>query len=75
MSAKVSVENGLYQISIPVKEVYANQSIQEFLAVLRGQQIVAGSEASEEDIEALAEEVTSSWWEKNKKRIIDGLGD
>ena len=49
MSAKVSVENGLYQISIPVKEVYANQSIQEFLAVLRGQQIVAGSEASEED--------------------------
>ena len=37
---------------------------------IRFMEIVSKSEATQEDIDELAEDINKSWWEKNKSRFI-----
>lgn len=49
--------------------------LEDFLNYLNVKAILAKSEASEADIAALAKEVKSDWWAKNKSQFIDNEGD
>ncbi len=75
MSAKVKVKNGNYLITIPVKEAFENRTIRNLVGTLRGQEILSRSKATDEQIAALADEVTADWWEANKGRFLDGISD
>jgi len=44
--------------------------IQHFLDYLRYKSIVNKSQATEEDIEQIAEEINESWWVKNKTTFV-----
>lgn len=44
--------------------------IQRFLDYLRYKSIVNKSQATEEDIEQIAEEINESWWVKNKTTFV-----
>jgi hypothetical protein len=44
--------------------------IQRFLDYLRFKSIVNKSQATEEDIEQIAEEINESWWVKNKTTFV-----
>ena len=70
MSAEVHVKDGYFQITIPVKEAYENKPIRNFLEILRAQEILSRSKATEEQIAELADEVTASWWEENKEWFL-----
>ncbi len=75
MSAKIQVKDGCFQITIPVKESYENRSIRNLLEILRAQEVLSRSKATEEQIAELADEVTASWWEKNKGWFLNESGD
>lgn len=45
--------------------------LEDLLNYLNVKAILAKSEATDEDIEMLSEEVKSSWWTENKSRFID----
>ncbi len=75
MSTEVSVKNEIYQITIPAEEVYENEMLRDSIDMIRGQQIIAESQATDEQIAELADEVTNTWWKNNKDRILDGLSD
>lgn len=46
--------------------------LDELISYLNIKTILAKSEASDEDIEALANEVTTNWWANNKDRLLRG---
>lgn len=74
MSAKVQVKDGYFQITIPVKEAYENKSIRNLLEVLRAQENLSRSKATEEQIAELGDEVTASWWEANREWFLNESG-
>ncbi len=70
MNATVQIKDGYYQIKIPVQEAYDNDNIRELLDLLRVEKILSKSEATDEFVKELSDEVKKSWWEKNKHRVI-----
>lgn len=46
--------------------------LDELIGYLNVKAILAKSEATDEDIEALAEAVTANWWTNNKDRLLRG---
>ncbi len=75
MSAKIQVKDGCFQITIPVKEAYENEDLRRFLDFQRVREIVSRSQATDEQIAELADEVAASWWEKNKGWFLNESGD
>ncbi len=71
MSVKVRVEDDCFQITIPVKEAYKSKPIRNLLAILRAQETLARSMATEEQIAQLADEVTAGWWKANKEWFLN----
>jgi hypothetical protein len=61
--------NGETIIKIPnnVKLEY----LQQFLDYLSVKSILSKSQATDQEIENLSEEVKREWWKKNKSRFID----
>ena len=62
-------ENNELIISIP-ENILGISEIQEFLNYLKFKTITSKSKATQKDIDEIAEEIDSEWWEKNKKRFI-----
>jgi len=75
MSTKIQVKDGIYQISIPVKEAFEDDNLRRFLEFQRVEGIVSHSKATNEQIAALADEVDRNYWERNKGRFLRGLSD
>ncbi len=44
--------------------------LDELIGYLNVKVILAKSEATDEDIEALSEEIKANWWAKNKSRFL-----
>ncbi len=44
---------------------------QNLIDLLSMMEITNKSQASDEDINQLADEITSGWWEKNKNRLLN----
>ena len=55
-------------ISIPTNEISAEE-IEEFISSLKTEFVLRKSEMTEEEAEAISEEIKSDWWEKNGDRI------
>ena len=55
-------------ISIPTDEISAEE-IEEIISSLKTEFVLRKSEMTEEEAEALSEEIKSDWWEKNDSRI------
>lgn len=61
-------EDETIMISIPAS--INNTYIEQLLDYLRVKSIAAESQASEDEIVELANEVNQSWWQTNKQRFI-----
>lgn len=46
--------------------------LDELIGYLKVRFILAKSQATDEDIEALSEEIKDKWWQKNKERYLRG---
>lgn len=46
--------------------------LDELISYLNVKTVLAKSQATDEDIEALANEVTKNWWAGNKDRLLRG---
>ena len=75
MSAKVELIDGMFQITIPVKEAYKNEDLKRFLDFQRVREVTDHSKASDGQIAALADEIKESWWNENKEWFLDGISD
>ncbi|MFN3850857.1 MAG: hypothetical protein ACK4NY_15595 [Spirosomataceae bacterium] len=64
----VSRENETILISIPAS--INNTYIEQLLDYLRVKSIAAESQASDEEIVELANEINQTWWQTNKQRFI-----
>lgn len=67
---QVSVQSNELIIRIPLGVVDVGM-VQDFLDYLRFKSIASKSEASEEDINAIADEINQSWLEKNRHLFSD----
>ncbi len=61
-------------IKIP-KGLAAAGYIQEFLERVRVDAILEHSEATDEQIRVLADEVDANWWAENRSRLMGGAAD
>ncbi len=75
MSAKIQIKDGCFQITIPVKEAYENEDLRRFLDFQRAREVVSRSQATDEQIAQLADEVKRSWWEENKEWFLNETRD
>lgn len=66
----MQIERTNNEIRIRIEEGTNLIGIQRILDFIKFQEIVSKSKASQEQIDALATESKSTWWEKNKKRFI-----
>jgi hypothetical protein len=64
----VSREDDRILISIPAS--INNQYVEQLLDYLKVKSIATESQATDEEIVDLANEVNKSWWEANKQRFI-----
>jgi hypothetical protein len=51
------------------------QEREDFIAFTKAEWTVRQSRFTERDAEALAEEVDSIWWSKNRERILRSIGE
>jgi hypothetical protein len=64
------IEKNLNEIIIRLPSNFDTTYLQEFLDYLTYKEIISKSEATQEDIDKLADEIKSFWWEENKQRFI-----
>ena len=64
----VNRENGNIIITIP--DTLSDSSVQRLLDYIRYQELAQKSLAKQNEVDALAEEVNSEWWAKNKSRLL-----
>jgi hypothetical protein len=64
------IEKSVSEIIIRLPADFDTTYLQEFLDYLNYKQIISKSEASQEDIDDLANESKTSWWEANKQRFV-----
>lgn len=70
----IIVDNSENRINISLdKNIFNNDNIIELLKRLRYQEIIRKAEFSDE-IENLADDINSEWWEKNAKIFLEGTG-
>ena len=65
---KVEIINNETVISVP-NTVNFN-FIQDFIDYLSTKSIISKSEASDEEIDRLAEQAQTDWWEQNKSKFL-----
>ncbi len=70
MQTEVKVEDGYYVIRIPVADSYEDRVTREFLGHVKVEKILSRSQATEEQVSELAEELQSNWWKENKERFL-----
>ncbi len=46
--------------------------LDELISYLNIKSILAKSQATDEDVETLANEITTNWWVNNKDRLLNG---
>ncbi len=61
-------------ISIPIEDMEIDE-IDDILAYLKMELIVRKSKMTQAQADELADEVTASWWEKNKDRIYKMIAE
>jgi len=71
MQTEISRINDYFQIKIPIEEGYSDRNIRKFLDYMRIKINASKSQATDEDIEKLSDEVTQSWWNTNKSRFTN----
>lgn len=64
----VKRENETIMISIPAS--INNDYIEQLLDYLKVKAVVADSQAADDEIVDLANEINASWWKANKQRFI-----
>ena len=64
----IEVINNETVIRIPALVKFAH--LQQFIDYITVKSLVSKSEATEEDIFALTEEIQTKWWRENKHRFI-----
>ena len=58
------------EIVIRIQERVDINVLQNFIDYLKIKSITSKSKASEDNIENISKEINSSWWNKNKSRLI-----
>lgn len=58
------------EIVIRIQERVDINVLQNFIDYLKIKSIISKSKASEDNIENISKEINSSWWNKNKSRLI-----
>ena len=66
-------EDGRVVISFPESAVPARER-EDFIAFLKAEWAARQSRFTEADAKALADEVDSGWWSRNRERILHRLG-
>ncbi len=57
-------------VSIPTKHLQT-QHLEDLLTSFKAEIIAQKSELTSEDAKTLSDEIKSSWWKKNRSRILD----
>ncbi len=70
MSVEVSRVDDCYQIRIPVKESYDDPNVRKFLDYLRIKKLKENSQATDENIDNLSQEVMSDWMKGSGKNFL-----
>ena len=65
---KVEIINNETVISVP--NTVSFNFIQDFIDYLSTKSIISKSEASDEEIDRLADEAQAKWWEQNKSKFL-----
>jgi hypothetical protein len=66
----MTIENKDDEIIIRLSANVILDEIQKSLDFIRYKEILSKSKASQADADELAEEISASWWDKNKSRVI-----
>lgn len=66
----MTIERGKNEMIIRIPDNLQFEFLQDIIDYITVKSIIAKSQAKEEDIEDLSEEIKSKWWEKNKKKFI-----
>jgi len=66
--------DGRVIISFPETAVPTKEK-EDFIAFLKAEWLARQSRFSEADARALADEVDSAWWSRNRARILRSIGD
>jgi hypothetical protein len=62
--------NSKNEVVITLPSQMKSETVQILLDYVRYLELAEGSKATQKDADALANEVNSSWWRKNRKRIL-----
>jgi hypothetical protein len=62
--------NSKNEVVITLPPQMKSETVQILLDYVRYLELAEGSKATQKDADALANEVNSSWWRKNRKRIL-----
>jgi len=66
MKVEMSKTDSYYHIRIPIADSYRDKYLRKFLDYLRLKKISSKSRATDNDIDALSEDIMLTWWNKNK---------
>ena len=64
------VERTKNEIIIRLPASVATEDLQEFLNYARYKELTSEFKVAQKDIDNLANEINSKWWNKNKKRLL-----
>ena len=64
------VERTKNEIIIRLPASVATEDLQEFLNYARYKELTSEFKVAQKDIDKLANEINSKWWNKNKKRLL-----
>lgn len=70
MQVEVSKTDSYYQIRIPLTARYSNYHVKKFMDYLKIKKISEKSEANDDDIRELSEEIMETWWRKNQSNFV-----
>lgn len=59
------------KLFLEISSTIEPEILRQFIDYAEGKSILQHSKATEKDIEALADEITSDWWNENKKRFSE----
>ena len=70
MKTKIKIDNGAYKLTIPISDAYENINIRNFIDYIKAEQILSKSQASDDFIQKLSDEVKETWRLANKDKFI-----
>lgn len=57
------------------QDMISNDYFLKFLERMKVEEIARKSQLKEDDAMALAEEIKTDWWEKNKAQLLEGIDE